>query len=330
MNRPLTVSGIVVKGDQSMLWDWVDDRALDMPAMVRNEVGTFFEEASRLLFQADRHQIDGRADVCPDLSVGRNRFIEIKSIGQSRQGLIYKHRLERDRMLVKNTGGSLTYVFWIHNVPATEYRSRHELRAALARGVDRVLVVPFERISAACRRLTALPCNYRTSNRNGKEEREPTFAYRLPFRLLQHLARGRCQWQPDPFLVSRCAVSDITVSGPALERVLRPLDGLQRQTAAWMREELLHTHLDVVLAPAPHPKHPSHRIRIVQSRNPEWYRDLCSRRTSPRKRSRSGRHHDTDIRRRFVLGSLARLSAGRITTNYDLLVLPYVRHLASA
>ncbi len=87
--------------------------------------------------------------------------------------------------------------------------------------------------------------------------------------------------------------------------------------------------LDVVLQPAPIEKHLGHCVRMVQGRNPVWYRDLCATLTSTRKKPRL-RLHDTDIRRHLVIKSLQRLGGGRLRWPYDFHCLPYVEHAAGA
>ncbi len=323
----MRVSSRMITGDQER-WLTVD-RVIDRPAAVRVHVGTFFEEASLALFGGHRHQIDSSAAVCPDLSVGPNQFLEIKSIGQSRQGLVYKDRLAKDRRLLRQTGGGLCYVFWVHNVEATMCKSLGELRAKLTKGVEVVLCIPFERLWRACRKLRATVCNYRTAARGAPDV--PMVAYRLPWRLLLRLAGDprRQVWHAPDFTIHGLTVSGVTVRGCNIGRCLAPLTESERETAQWMADQLRHERLDVVLAPAPDSRHHGHAVRVVQGRNPEWYRDLCQSRTSKRKRARS-RLHDTAIQRRCVLPALKRIARGEVRFGYDFLCLPYVRHLAVA
>jgi hypothetical protein len=183
------VSAIKPHAEQSAIWPWVGDHAFASMAETRNACGEFYEEATRAMLGADRHQTDGTADVCPDLSVGRNRFLEVKSIGCSRQGLVYSHRLDRDRQLLKSTRGQLTYLFWIHNVRASECSSLFELRDALATGVECVLAVPFETLWEATRALTPRVMNYRAAT--GSKPRQEMEGYRLPWGLLRDLSAGQ-------------------------------------------------------------------------------------------------------------------------------------------
>lgn len=310
----LLVSGIKHVEDQGILWPWVGDRTIDRPAQVRNYCGEFFEEASRILFRAQRHQTDGRATVCPDLSVGPKRYLEVKSIGRTRQGLVYAARLEKDRRLV-DSGAQLTYVFWLHSVPAQAFTTLIQLRCALARGVDQVLCIPFERLEAACRRLTPKVMNYR--NATVTKAAQPMPGYRLPMKLLHHLARGPVQLERTVGKVFGHGMPPILLSGPDLGRVFPALTESERMTAAEMRQELRHCFLDVVPTPAPRPQHIGHCVRTVQNTNPEWYSALCREYPKKRSRPRQRRAFDSDIRRPFVCRALERLASGLCRFDYD-------------
>ncbi len=242
MSDTLTISRPLITGEQHELF--ARDREIERPAAVRVHVGAFFEAATAVLFRAQRHQIDSTMAVNPDLSVGRHRYLEVKSVGLSRQGLIYKHRLQKDRELIKQTRGSLCYVFWIHNVEAMTYSSLAALRSALGRGVEEVLCIPFERLWRACRKLRALVCNHRPGARGGP--REPMLAYRLPFRLLRRLASRASNraWTPAPFKVLGHEVTGVRVSGPDIGRCLPLLTTAQRAAAMAMESELAETRLE--------------------------------------------------------------------------------------
>lgn len=80
-------------------------------------------------------------------------------------------------------------------------------------------------------------------------------------------------------------------------------------TLQCMLDELESARLDVHLAPAPHPRRELHCVRIVASRNPTWYRQLCAAHLS--QRVRRNPRPDTLIRRRETLRALRRMIAGR-------------------
>jgi len=44
--------------------------------------------------------------------------------------------------------------------------------------------------------------------------------------------------------------------------------------ANYLFQELRRNKLKVILAPAPNPNHQGHMIRIIENKNPQWYRDL--------------------------------------------------------
>ena len=72
--------------------------------------------------------------------------------------------------------------------------------------------------------------------------------------------------------------------------------------------ELESHRLEVALIPARHPRHAVHFVRVAVSSNPPWYRRLCARYPSSRRRAKAA--PDTRIRRRDVLATLERLAAG--------------------
>jgi hypothetical protein len=82
-----------------------------------------------------------------------------------------------------------------------------------------------------------------------------------------------------------------------------------RAMAASMADELEHSRLDVVLSPAPSRNHPCQCVRTVQSRNPDWYRELCRARESAAHPRRN--RFDTAIKRQHVITGLRRIAAGK-------------------
>lgn len=81
-----------------------------------------------------------------------------------------------------------------------------------------------------------------------------------------------------------------------------------------MYSELLERKLEVVLTPAPEPKHVGHCIRTVVNQPPSWFSQFANRymRSSPRQ----PRPRPNYIKRRATLRALARLSEGRADTLY--------------
>jgi hypothetical protein len=76
-----------------------------------------------------------------------------------------------------------------------------------------------------------------------------------------------------------------------------------------MLAELESNRLEVVLAPCKRPSNVCGYIRVVASRNADWYRKFCA--AHPSGRNRRNALPDTRIRRRDIGRLLRRLSAGQ-------------------
>lgn len=106
-------------------------------------------------------------------------------------------------------------------------------------------------------------------------------------------------------------------------------DLLEQAVAILMQEELEYNRLDVTLAPCHgHYGDDGRYRRIVESRNPAWYRDLCSEYTSGRTRPRNRKKHDTLIKRQLILRALEDIGNGRCHTVNAQRVYPYVKEEA--
>lgn len=310
--------------EQGRLWDWVGDRELSSVAQARPYVGDFFEEAARITLGATRHQIDSTADYCPDLSVGASRFLEVKAIGQSGQGMVFADRIDRDKRLVRQ-GATLTYLFWRHGVRVEGYTTLHGLRAALAQGVRDVLVVPFERLRRSVSGLRSV-CLL-TSERGNR------MGYRLPRALLEELAGQQTVALPRA-KVHGCDLPSVTLRASDPGRCFPLPTKAEREAAGQLLYELSVQRLEVGLVEAPEQRH--HRgqmVRAVMNTNPKWYQRLCTKyakKRGPGLKRRGHRKHDTDIRRPFVERSLERLMGGASPRfDYDFRVLPIVRAAAT-
>lgn len=194
---------------QRLLWPGVDRPPRDQPvptmASTRNICGDFFEEASRVLFHAKRHRTDGRCDVCPDLSLIERplSFIEAKSVGCTRAGIIYEHRLRKDREFVDAIGAQLTYVFWMHRSRVGGCDTRGAIHCSLARTAWAVVALSLAQIEDLCRFRPARKMNYRAVHRNRpRSEWTPAMGFRIPLRELIGAA-GECVGDVGPLPVYR-------------------------------------------------------------------------------------------------------------------------------
>jgi hypothetical protein len=96
-----------------------------------------------------------------------------------------------------------------------------------------------------------------------------------------------------------------------------------KMAAVHMLGELERNRLEVVLSPCERGD-PHRMIRVTNSTNPGWYRDLCAKypvkRSKPRKRAKP----DTAIRRAGVVAALKSIINGEVETEYANRLLPYV------
>lgn len=316
----MRISDPIATLPQPSLFPEHDNRPLTSHALIRWYVGMWFQEATRVLTGALPHATDNRADVCPDLSHPGGGFLEVKALAKGRESILFRHRLERDRDLVRSTGRSLTYLYWIHRAPVLEARTLFDLRDMLATATSEVLAVPAERIQRAVRGLPTAMLEYKADG-----ERMP--AYRLCGGLVRDLAAGPTSLVRSVTVYGRTVA--VLVSGPDLGRVFQPLTAPEREAAGELLSEMSEHRLDVQLIPAPRPQHREHSIRCVFDQNPAWYTRLCEAYSAKRKRPRRGLHHDTDIRRRFVERALERLQAGICRHEYDWRLRPIVERAAS-
>lgn len=195
----MIVSRIKPHAPQEELWPELTDKRFFSVAQTRTYCGDFYEEAARVLFKAERHQIDGRADICPDLSIGGTHFLEVKSLAYGCAGMVYAERLRRDRKLVREHG-KLTYVFFVHKAPL-DYKGRivdaktlGKLRATLAASLHSVIAIPFKDLMPALSKLGPKTMNYRASGK-------PMPGYRIPWATLRDLSSGqsRALWGSEAY-----------------------------------------------------------------------------------------------------------------------------------
>jgi hypothetical protein len=87
------------------------------------------------------------------------------------------------------------------------------------------------------------------------------------------------------------------------------MDSVELLTPESMLNELNGSRLEVVLIPAPDPRHSGHMIRAAESVNPFWYRKFCQKFMSGRKwQNKKGR---TRIKRRETIVALETIIRGQ-------------------
>jgi hypothetical protein len=296
-----------------------DTHRLTSKAAVRVAIGNFWEEATRILFAGRRRITTNAVDHCPDVDLGDRGHLEVKSVGAHRQGILYQQQIDQARRLLK-TGQPMHFVYWCHRAPC-DVTTREELYDRLARKLHLVMVIPARRIVAWCDSRTPTIIHYRSP---GTRERDDRPGYRLSWRVLQWLARGRSR----PFLTVKGVYGHdlhAELAGSHLGDVLPPLTDQETQAAEWMRLDLAHHRLTVVLQAAPQPRHRQHKVRVVVDENPAWYRALARTIPARRRQARRSQHHDSGLERRDVVPSLGRLAAGVCEYPYDWLLRPLLK-----
>lgn len=125
----------------------IEDRKCPLAAC-RNYVGDFFEELTANTFGGARLKTDSTCDVCPDIQIRDNVFLESKSVGLSGAIILYKSRFAKDHAFVRE-GNTLHYVFWQHDCRIEDGMFLGDLRDQLAASVKSVTVLSLERLSGA-------------------------------------------------------------------------------------------------------------------------------------------------------------------------------------
>ena len=85
--------------------------------------------------------------------------------------------------------------------------------------------------------------------------------------------------------------------------------------------ELESSHLEVVLIPAPDPRHPTHMVRAVQEQNCRWYRELCEE--HPSNGHSKKLKFQTKIKRNLVVKALKSLASMTAAARPDMLMTSY-------
>lgn len=201
----MNISSLVQDGTQARFLP-EEDVPLTSNAQRRVEVGNFFEEATKVVFGARRH-INQVGKYCPDLSFGSKHFLEVKAVGKSRELILFRKRLERDKEMCENEKAKLTYVCWWYNASVFTHQTRMSLRRALAQGVFLVMSLPFRNLYEQCGRQP-----FRLLDRHvGKPKEE---AYRVGGKALRALCYGQEEYAVFSYPVFGHWLRTFSVLGP--------------------------------------------------------------------------------------------------------------------
>ncbi len=193
---PLRLPSVREPGTQLALWDWVGNVQFVHWAQTRHATGDYCEEAACKLFGGERMTTDGRAHICPDIKLGERDFLEVKSVGEKRQGIVYEHILDRGLRFIRRNQARLRYVFWIHETSPKDELDLFALRRSMAAHTARVIVVPFQAMLTAVGKLKITTMNYRSRSASGRPD-VPMTGWRIPRTQLQAWASGQASFAPD-------------------------------------------------------------------------------------------------------------------------------------
>lgn len=149
MSAPMRVSAQKV-GDQDRIWDWVGDRQIETSAQMRTVTGDWCEELVARCLGGIRHQVDSRADFCPDVELinqplDGDHYVEVKSCRHT-GALLFHKRLRKDKRLEAG-GARLFYAFVRTTCPLPSLPARMSaIRYALSLSRMQVLIVPARRV----------------------------------------------------------------------------------------------------------------------------------------------------------------------------------------
>lgn len=101
----------------------------------------------------------------------------------------------------------------------------------------------------------------------------------------------------------------------------------EKMAAGLMLRQLQREGLGVVLLPAPDKRHSGHMIRVVETQNPDWYRELCAAypKNRARPRQRKDKYMDSLINRESVILALKKIRMGVDDSTYTRRLMPYVK-----
>lgn len=152
------------RSTQTLLF--LPEKPLTGHGSVRTQIGSLGEELCELLLGAERFQTDGRCKYCPDLRLGPY-YIENKVVGKNSTCMVYKGRLEKDRIFARDH--ALLYVIWHHRAETKLAANSLHLRSLFYTHLRNLRVVPFEEIDAICSTLSPVPLN----SKYGKGKQSP-------------------------------------------------------------------------------------------------------------------------------------------------------------
>jgi hypothetical protein len=147
-------------------------------AATRSFVGDFVEEMTVAAFGGTRLKTDSRADICPDIKLGDNLYLECKSIGRTKDIIVYLSRLEKDLEFVRR-GNRIFYVLWNHDYKMVDGLTLGGLRDGVAQSFKSVSIIDLATLAPLLKATPVKTLNASLDKRSGYGSYGYTDGYRL-------------------------------------------------------------------------------------------------------------------------------------------------------
>jgi len=212
VSTPLRLPALRQPGAQLPIWDWVGNVTFTSWAQTRHATGQFAEELVLKLLGGEAMVTDGQADICPDIRLDARTYLECKSVGRGKNGILYEHILDRGVRFVRRNKVKLFYVFCIHSLGrAGDSADLFALRRRMATSIDRLIIVPFSEVVEYTKTARLQKMNYRSASRTGKLN-EPMPGWKISAAALRKWSSGQPTFAFDT-LVYGCPTGGFPIYG---------------------------------------------------------------------------------------------------------------------
>lgn len=109
------------------------------PLAARYYTGDFFEALTAAVTKGVRLRTDAMADICPDVRLRENLFIEVKSIGKNGSVIFYETRRDVAERFVEES--DMVLFLWHHGASVDENMTLSGLHHSLASGIKSLTVI---------------------------------------------------------------------------------------------------------------------------------------------------------------------------------------------
>ena len=117
-----------------------EDKSFTM-GVARQVTGDFFEELTAACTRGTRLRTDCTADICPDVLLSNNVFVEVKAAGVSGSVIFYQDRHLNSTKFAATS--KLVLFFWHHKFKTSNALSVAELKRGLAASIQSLTILSF-------------------------------------------------------------------------------------------------------------------------------------------------------------------------------------------